>query len=414
MDRSIYKYFVEELLLDPDSSYADLPVAVIQSPWNEHGDTYQNLVFFLENIFQKIENPSLSAVNIPSILTIPNNTLSEILKNCHVALVEILAGTDSKNHHYRCNGIQLLKFLTYCGYNGIDPALLGDDCLSMSMFCFLIEGLLFCGWCPDSFDGFAKRSAHEYCITLKKAMSQTTKSSKGTILGYLWGDWVLAEKTEGIRVSNSYLPDSQKIEWNVDGTTVGYCIKKSNKPHLFYMLQHCQTHVPHPYAHLHHENQVGLFLSIDNEPLNSKKLVEYEEVLRIKKNGYKFCHECSTQSIEGIQWTSVFFSFQKTFYRIDVLTFPECLKHASIQAELRLEIPYQQKFGNSALVKPLVEFIDNPFKLQFTRILNGSIALYSSTSISEFSTISIQMATAWSMVQNAIALDRTHLLGIYD
>jgi len=414
MDRTIYRYFVDEIRTDSEGLLGILPIDIVRTPWDQStSQSIANCAGFLRTIINEIENPSLSPFAVPSILKIPDNTLSLLFKAGHLAIFDILEGVNPIGHGFKSNGIQLLKFLTLCANPTVDQAFYSEDVLSLAMLSFLTEALMYCNWSPDAFEGNAKRAAHEYALTLKKNMYRTSFKAKGVIAGYLWAAWFLAEKTEGIRVNTASFQSMHKIEWNIRGSSRAYIVEKSTTPHLFYLLAHCNDRIPHPVSSMVNDGKTGLFLTLNGNPIIAETLIDSEKICRIKKTGYKFRHKCSTSSLQGITWTTVIFVFQQTFYRIDILTLPQSVEEVIIRSELALEIS-KQNFSHSSNDQPLVEFIENPLHIAFKIHEDGNKAFFSSEPMIVKTDSAIQMTVAWTFNPKATSIDRTHLIGIYD
>ena len=167
MDSSLYKYFIEELQNAPDNNFRNLPIFFVKSVPYTSKEAFDSCKSFLIDMVSKIpENPGI----LPQILLEKNNFFSSLFTQSHKAFIDILSSESAQTHEFHHDGTQLLKFLVYCGNKGIPDSFYAHDALECAMICFSIEALLYCGWCPDSFDGVAKRAAHEYFVSLKKEM----------------------------------------------------------------------------------------------------------------------------------------------------------------------------------------------------------------------------------------------------
>jgi hypothetical protein len=415
MDASLYKYFIEELQGEADKSYSDLPVLIAKSAPSVSDEAFGACAAFLKEIVvNHTHNPALE---LPHLLTIRDNFFASLFTHAHEAFVDVLNGESSLTHEFHHDGTQLLKFLVYCGNKGIPQSFYANDPLECAMICFIIEALLHCGWCPDSFDGIAKRAAHEYFVCLKKEMHHVKINGSATILGYLWSAWLFAQKTEGIRDNGeTSLPETALFEWGSGTTRRQYIVRKSQRPAQFYMLLKCSNVFPHPFHSLYEDTLFGLFVFINNEALLAKELTDYAEIIRPKIYGHNFVHACQA----GISWTTVLLNLESTFYRIDLLKFPPDIAPILIRAELKIENECilekidQDSYMGKNRENFIIQFIENPLNLEFSKQLNYGISVFSSKKKQASPSDVIKMTTAWALGKGINDINRTHLLGIYD
>ena len=418
MDSSLYKYFIEELQNAPDNNFRNLPIFFVKSvPYTSKEAFYSCKSFLIDMVSKIPENPGI----LPQILLEKNNFFSSLFTQSHKAFIDILSSESAQTHEFHHDGTQLLKFLVYCGNKGIPDSFYAHDALECAMICFSIEALLYCGWCPDSFDGVAKRAAHEYFVSLKKEMHHVNIRSTGTVLGYLWGAWLFAQKTEGIRDNGERtLPETALFEWGSGNGRRQYIVRKSSKAPLFYILSKCSNVLPHPFHFLAHDTLFGLHVFINGETLLPKELKEYSDIQRPKISGHKFIYSCTTGASAEISWTIVFLHFESTFYRIDLLKFSKDIDRISLHAEMHIEneyalekISYSDYFGKNK-ENFIIRFIENPLDLEFSKQLTERISVFSSKVKQVSPNDSIQITTAWAREKGIRDINRTHLLGIYD
>ena len=419
MDSSLYKYFIEKLQGKPDKSYSDLPVLFIKSAPSVSDEAFGACAAFLkEIIINHTHNPALE---LPNLLAIKDNFFASLFIRAHKAFVDVLSGEPAQAHEFRHDGTQLLKFLVYCGNKGIPEYFYTHDAMECAMICFTIEALLHCGWCPDSFDGVAKRAAHEYFVCLKKEMHHVNIKGTAIVLGYLWSAWLFAQKTEGIRDNGeTTLPETASFEWGSGNVRRQYLVRKSSKAPLFYILPKCSNVLPHPFHFLAHDTLFGLFIFGNNEPLLPNELKEYSTIQRPKIFGHKFVYSCKIGIWEGISWTTVFLFFERTIYRIDLLKFPKGFERISLYAEMHIENEYAlEKIGDNDYLGGnredfIIKFIENPLDLGFSKQLSPEISVFSSKEKHVLPNESIIITIAWSRGKGIRDINRTHLLGIYD
>jgi hypothetical protein len=417
MDSSLYKYFIEELQKDPNNNFNKLPILFVKSAPCVISEAFDACKSFLSDMVAKIPE---DIHFLPQLLSKKDNFFSSLFTQSHKAFIDILSGGPAQTHEFRHDGTQLLKFLVYCGNKGIPESFYVHDTLECAMICFTIEALLYCGWCPDSFDGVAKRAAHEYFVCLKKEMHHVNIQSTATVLGYLWCAWVFAQKTEGIRDNGERaLPETALFEWGSGSTRRQYIVRKSSKAPLFYILPKCSNVLPHPFHYLAHDRLFGLYVFINGKTLLPKELKEYSEILRPKIFGHKFVYACKTDTLAEISWTIVFLHFESTFYRIDLLKFPEGIDRLSLYAEMHIENEYILEkidagdyFGKNN-ENFIIRFIENPLGLELSKQL-GQISVFSSKEKNLLPYDLIKITTTWALGKGIKDIDHTHLLGIYD
>ena len=421
MDSNLYNYLIEELLNGTRKDFSLLPIHFIKSPREVSTPAFKSLESFLSDRIASSQSFSEGQWQQSLFLCTRENFFSELFLLAHQALLDILQGSDTTTYPFRSNGIQLLRFLTYCSCNGVPGRFYENDGQTLSMMCFILEGLMYCGWCPDSFEGTAKRAAHEYCITLKKSLHHFKYDATGPILGYLWAAWLLAQKTEGIRVVREiFLPMTQTFQWNLGNNVNAFIVENSIKPNIFYILSKSPERLPHPFAKLSNENLVGLSFFIDSAPVFATEIVEYSEIKRIKKHGHKFIFNCATKVCIGFRRTVVVLLYECTLYRIDLLILPVNIKTATLSSELCLESAvHLEKTGRNSyfgkgVENMIVEFIENPLGLFLDSRRDDGIAkfIFGPKNVSGTETITI--VTAWAQGKGITEINKTHLLGIYD
>jgi hypothetical protein len=419
MDASLYKYLIEELRGVPDKSYSFLPLLFVKAAVNVSDEAFESCKSFLKEIV--LHHQHDPALELPHLLAVKDNFFASLFIRAHEAFIDILNGAPAPSHEFRHDGTMLLKFLVYCGNKGVPQSFYEHDVLECAMICFTIEALLHCGWCPDSFDGIAKRAAHEYFVCMKKELHHATTKGSATVLGYLWGAWLFAQKTEGIRDNGeTTLPQTALFEWGPGGARRQYVVRKSLKPPLFYVLSKCSNIPPHPFHYLAQDALFGLTIFINNEVLFPKELKEYLEIIRPKIHGHKFVYSCKGGPSTEISWTMVFLNFESTMYRIDLLKFPEDMDRIALQAAMHIENEHTlEKIDDSAYFGKnhenfIVRFIENPLNLELSKQLAGGISVFSSKENHVLPNNSIKITTAWAQGKGIKDIHRTHLLGIYD
>jgi hypothetical protein len=291
------------------------------------------------------------------------------------------------------------------------------------MLCFLTEGMMHCGWCPNAFEGKAKRAAHSYFIMLKKSLHYASAQSLSMVLGYLWGAWLLAQKTEGIQSvplqDHGY--EKETFNWQSGTDQRTYIAKKTAVPFLFYLLPKCHDTIPHPFRYISNEKGTGMSMHVNNEEVRPVSLAGLIEIKRQKISGDRFVYNCATGSIPDITWTVAVLTYESTIYRIDILTFPLGTKGTEtrlVETEIKLECGTQPEqrdknsFFSKRLENTVIRFLDTLLEFEFDRMEMNCLSVYKSVPYAVEGNLKI--ITAWSTGRGISAINETNLLGIYD
>jgi len=143
-------------------------------------------------------------MRLPAILGMAGNAFVSLFLEAHTALLAVLDGADPAMHPFRHSGSTLMRLLCFCAQSDLAATGLSTDVAAASMYCFLIEGMIYACWCPNASEGVAKRSAHTCFLALRKSMHKLAADEHAAVLGYLWSAWILSQKTEGIHDSTKY------------------------------------------------------------------------------------------------------------------------------------------------------------------------------------------------------------------
>jgi hypothetical protein len=429
IDSSLYLRLLAEIksISNQDLTYANvtnsatvtnLPRSFLEFPLNLSKISIDDIKLFLSSC---IENFSSSGFSRNLFQSNEKNYFSNLILYTHKILSEVLSDANPANHAFHSNGIQLIRFLTFCSYDNIPDGFFTNDLLCIAMMCFLLEALIFCGWCPDTFEGLAKRSAHEYCLKLKKSLHFQDFQSIDIIYGYICCAWILAQKTEGLRVNESFLmPNRQSFTFNINNLNATYMTQKASQSSPFYIISKQQRQLPHPFINPVYDGLVGLNFFLNNEQVKPEELIDYSEITRIKKNGHQFVYKCNTSKINELLWIVVFLTYKKTFYRTDILKFPGNVENINIKAELNIECKIEVKqmernvFKGIGAENQIIKFLETDFMFFLQPPKNKEVISFLSQEkqFSESSTIKI--VTTWANGKEIKDIDRTYLLGIYD
>jgi hypothetical protein len=416
MDYRIYLHTIEEIQTLPSFKPSALT----------HGFIYSSPDLINTQSIENIKSFLIFIINSPKDsdnLFFGQSLLLSLFYNTHIVLIDALNSPNPALHAFRSNGIQLCRFLSCCAQNGIPYGFFNEDPVYFSMLCFLLEALMYCNFCSDSFDGIAKRSAHEYCITAKKILHYKDLSSKNLeiICAYLLSAWVLANKTEGLKVADITLSNkNQSFTWHYNKLNFSCILCNPNRLNLFYLIIKQHVKIPHPVKNPLNEEFAGITLFCSNEVVKPEQLIEFNEITRINITGHEFNYKCNTSRIKNILWKVIILLFKNTFYRIDSIQFPDNIENATIKAEICLETADEiQQSGTNTFSgtkdnNELIEFIDTPFVFNTQHAVNKDITRFISSEIVINALKRINIVTVWSFGKNIKQIDRTFLLGIYD
>jgi hypothetical protein len=424
MDSTVYKYLIGELQSERDAGFDLLPLHIVVSPPPPNAtsgrDAFASLVSFLNGLTDSTQTVKSG---MPLFFSSGKNFFRFLFLTAHIALADILSGADPVIHLFRPSGMQLVKFLTFCAHDDTSRIVPESDVASLAMLCFLTEGMMYAGWCPNAFEARAKRAAHSYFIILKKSLHHAQAQSLATVLGYLWGAWLLAQKTEGIRdTSPLLLPkrENDMFDWTMGTDHRIYLAQKSTSPPLFYMLAKVPTRIAHPFAFVSYDEIVGLSIKINGEVVRSVSLRDSIEIDRQKISGHKFMYACQTESIPDFSWTVVVLHYESTLYRIDILTFPEAKKRIRFSSEMSLECALKPEptdknsYISKGVENTVIRFLENPLQFEFDRLGQNGISIFASHDVAMDVTESLRLVTAWATGRGITAINETKLLGIYD
>jgi hypothetical protein len=431
MDSSVYKYLIEKILSDPDIRFDSLPEYFTRSPSTHDRDAMQSLGLFLKNLI----GPGLFwTPGKPEILVPDDSFFHSLFLSAHESLFDVLSGAEPSVHPFRSNGTQLVRFLAFCACDDQALFVQDTDASSCAMFCFLSEGMMHCGWCPNTFEGKAKRAAHSYFIVLKKSLHHANAESLPAVLGYLWGAWLLARKTEGIQTSPSAGPSAgpsqdcgngkETFDWKSGTGRRLYIAKRTAAPFLFYILAKISDAIPHPFRYIMNDGGVGLSVRVNREAIRPVSLADSIEINRQKISGDRFVYNCTTDSIPDITWTVAILTYESTLYRIDFLKFPpgtagkDETEAMFVETEMKLECGIQPQrcginsFFSKGLENTVIRFLDSPLEFEFDRMEKNGVSVYKASTNDNARTLKI--VTGWATGRGISAINETKLLGMYE
>jgi len=418
LNKSLFAGITYAKRVTNSAKLTNLPRSFLEFPLNQSKISIDDIKLFLTDC---IENFSSSGYSKSLFQSNEKNYFSSLILYTHKILNEVLSDPNPANHAFHSNGIQLTRFLTFCSYDNIPDGFFTNDLLSLAMICFLLEALMFCGWCPDTFEGLAKRSAHEYCLKLKKSLHFRDFQSIDIIYGYICCAWILAQKTEGLRVNESFLmPNRQSFTFNINNLNATYMAQKASQTSPFYIISKQHRQIPHSFINPALDGLTGMNFFLNNEQVKPNELIDYSEIARINKSGHHIVYKCNTSKINELLWTVVFLTFKKTFYRTDILKFQGNVEKINIKAELNLECKIEVKqiernvFKGIGAENQIIKFIETDFMFLLQPSKNKEVISFLSQERQFFESSTIKIVTAWANGKEINDIDRTYLLGIYD
>jgi hypothetical protein len=419
MDSSAYRYFISELQEQPGNGYSLLPLQFTKSKAAIDPESFSSLRVFLKSVI--CAGDTGNAALLPEILAEPCNFFGSLFMQAHNALLDVLSGIAPQSHPFLHNGAQLARFLSFCA-NKEDAAIIAPgDISSRAMFCFLLEGLLYAGWCPDVFIGTAKRAAHSYFTSFKKKLRHMQTGHNASALGYLWGAWLLAQKTENILDNplNAF-SSTETFAWNMGDENHSCLARNFGNPSVICLISNSPHEIPHPVFRISCVGKTGLSLYANNKPIMPEALLDESEIVRPRIAGNKFVYKCRIDAIPGLQWTVVFLFSENTIYRIDVLKLPPCVEPVAIRAEMRLEnetgLEEVKKgyFTGKGPENSVIRFIQDPLGFRLEDPKKNGISIFASGKSVFSGSESIQLVCAWARGKGITALNEIKLLGLFD
>jgi hypothetical protein len=424
MDRGVYKYLIEKLRPEIGADAGSLPLHFVRSGVEATPEAFESLEFFIRTVIPGGDNQQ--NIEVPLLHAAGGSFFSCLFRHAHTALADFLhEGSTSSSQNFRSNGIQLTRFLTFCARDEGALFLRQPDPVDCAMLCFLTEGMMHAGWCQNAFEGVGKLAAHSYFLNTRKSLFRAVPRDFGVVCAYLWGAWLLARKTEGIRTVNQpYSPcGNETFNWNFQQSgPKSYIAIKSGIPGLSYLLSKSPSLPCHPFACLMNDGLAGLKLYVNKHAIQAVSLKDFSEINRVKIHGHKFIYECQTGLIAGmnagITWTVVILTYENTMYRIDMVNFPQPTGISAVSAEMRLETGTKTEpngmnsFIGKGFENTVVRFLESPFTFAFDRTEENGISVYSASGSHEAG--ALKFITAWATGRGISAINETKLLGIFD
>jgi hypothetical protein len=418
MDSSAYKAFIQELQNRTPADYGELPIPFVKEPMAFTLKSMESCVCFLDLVLLR---RSAMALDIPAILLSDNNPFSQVFSEAHVAISEIAHGSDPDAHSFRNNGRQLVRLLSFCAQGHIAQSSSGIEIVEAAMFCFLLEGLTNAGWCPNAYEGTAKRAAHAWFLAVRKSMHRCPSSSVPAILGYLCCAWILAQKTEGILDADASgkVLSAETFQWISGRTSYFFLGCYDAGQTKSYLLDRNAKLIANPFTRFVSAGKVGLRLYVDDCEILPEGAPETADIARPSSFGTKLVYQCNADHEGRFLWTVVFLWFKGTTYRIDNIRADRTIS-GNITGELRIE-------NDSTLVRKtsdtylglgvqntVVRLVENALHLDYTgQEVNGLSCFKSMKSVHGEQPV-LRNVCAWASAKGISTINETKLLGIYD
>jgi hypothetical protein len=420
MDSTAYKYLILDIQRTPAQSLSALPLVLARSQVCHSKESLAGVKQFLGaaagNSTQDYR------VRLPAILGLAHNAFASLFLEAHKALLEVLDGADPSMHPFRHSGSTLMRLLCFYAQNDLAATGLSTDVAAASMYCFLIEGMIHAGWCPNASEVVAKRSAHTCFLALRKSMHKLAADEHASVLGYLWSAWILSQKTEGILDSGEghVAPSVEALDWESGGKTHSYLAQRTAAPALSSFLNRNATGIVHPFTRFALDGVLGLHLLAGGETVSPLLSPEVSDIVRPKMAGVKFVYGCATSGGISIKWTVVILTLECTTYRIDILALSPNSTSIDLRGEFRLENELAlAAYGPDAYLgegsrNAVVRFPENPMGFQYARQEEGGISVFESQTTRLSSARSLQGVCAWARGKGITTINETRLLGIFD
>ena len=427
MDSKAYKYLIADIIGESQKLSGSLPFQFTSKNITLNDETLLAVSCFIKECLS--ESSTGQAVDLPPpeiLKASDDNFFSKLFRVAHQKLAEELSGSrESTSPTFKYNGTELLKLLCHASSPNRFTIFTGEDVSGLAMSCFLIEAFMNVGWCPNAFEGRAKRAAHIYFSNLKKSLYKVTDAELSTILGYLQSAWLCAQKTEGIQ---DYAAEWEKKDhtfqysWDLpaDDTNIksDFTMYRYPRNDMLFIVPKCNNRLPHPFTKVVNENKTGLKLFSEDKPVTPTELVENTPIERKKIKGERFIYNCTFSTSRQIQWLVAIQIFEKTIYRIEVIRpiTGTCIVSGS---ELRIEnsTPLlkisENKYEGKGYNNVIVEFLKNPFSLDYSGQEEDGISLFKGQKFTLSHETPIEIITAWACGKNINSIDRTNVLGIF-
>ncbi len=412
MDARAYAFFVEELQNRGNADFSGLPIEFAKGIPKSDDSYYFALIAYLDS---QIASPS-SPISFKKLHT--SDFYNTFIFKALLSIAEALSSKKTNEHDFRTNGIQLIKFLSQT-VEDKESYLVKDDSRVTSMFCFFIEAFMYLGWCPNSFEQIAKRAAHSYFMIAKRFMHHTDTHDVASVLGYMCGAWLLAQKTEGIRDLYNK-PSSVTInnyEFNYGTLQKSILIRRT--PNSFYILDKKQSLPAHPYRAIMNDNKLGLFLS---KPFSCIERTESQDISRNKITGIKNLYTFQLCGFkQNFIWTNVVLFYENTVYRIDSIPVPDS---TTISEPFSLFGKFEgqgkpKQYGKNCFIclgdeNWVIKFIESPGMWDVEFNDNDGLIHFKHSDFNFIPGKTIRFITAWAYGKGITAIRETKLLGIYD
>lgn len=428
MDSKAYKYLIAKIIEGSEKLSSSLPVQFTSRNITLNEDTLKAVSYFLKDCILESGSDQSGDLPPPGILKASDDNFFSILfRFAHQKLAEVLSeGGESTSPTFKYNGTELLKLLCHASSPKWFTVFSSEDVSGFALSCFLIEAFINIGWCPNAFEGRAKRAAHIYFSNLKKSLYKVTDAELSTILGYLQSAWLCAQKTEGIQDRAAEWENKDRTfhySWDIsiNDTNIKSDFTMYRYPHnaILFIVPKCNNRLPHPFTNLVNENKTGLKLFSEGKQIIPTELVENTPIERRKIKGERFIYNCMISPSLQIQWLVAIQVFENTIYRIDVIR-PKTGTCIVTDSELRIENSIQllkiseNKYEGKGYTNAVIELLKNPFSLDYSGQEEDDISLFKGRKKTPTAEVSVEMITAWSFGKDINSIDKTNLLGIFN
>ncbi|MDD5676090.1 MAG: hypothetical protein PHC61_18100 [Chitinivibrionales bacterium] len=195
MDSSAYSALIRELQPEVAADPCFLPYCFVKEAIAESTEKWRALHRFLHEQIQAFKM-SDSQGRVPSALC--DEELGHSLLAAHQFMAHTIAS--DKNPSPAINKSKaLLEYFLDRHLSKDSIFVFAERPLDLAMLVCTLEGLLHGGASPAKQEGRIKSLAHAFFLELRKNIHKATPIERAAIVAYIWGAWLFARKTEGIR-----------------------------------------------------------------------------------------------------------------------------------------------------------------------------------------------------------------------
>jgi hypothetical protein len=427
MNATAYAYAIAELQPQVAASCPEMPLTLLRSACAVSTEALAAFASFLDSAAgvpgegNSIADSHVTFARHPLVCSPPPAILGPLMGEAHRRVAD----------HIR-NGTEL-TIAERRNFSGVFMALLGaahprqcpffelHDCTSLAMAVFLLEAGMNLGWCPNSYEGRGKRSAHLYFACAKKTLLTADTGQQALVLGYLWGAWLLAQKTEGLcdhALTHEKRDTSYTTAVFSDASNRSYSLFHFAQREKFLAVSHGTVLPACTFRRLSCEGLATLQLFAGPNPLVPFELLDVSSIERPLMSGIRMSYRCRAgQAI--IRWLTAIQFFNCTVYRIDALRSekgPVTLSDVkeTFENDCALDARPGGFYKGRGPQNFCMQLIENPFSLVYMGQEEPGLSAFCGSTVTLDDSAPIQMTVAWRWGAGINDIDRTNLPGLFD